>query len=167
MGASDDLKYPHLRRERDLLAETVTRGKPLLGVCLGAQLLAQGIGAEVSRGPELELGFGEVHLTEAGMADPVLGSEGPRVPVFHWHHDTFALPSGAVQLAASPLYEQQAFRIGEVAYGLQFHIELDDDAIDTIRPVLPAAFTIDNQVQARAFQAGRRILSNWWSLIKG
>jgi GMP synthase (glutamine-hydrolysing) len=165
MGACDDLHHPHLIRERRLLADAVRLGKPVLGVCLGAQLLAAALGAIVVRGPEHEIGFGEVELTPAGLEDPILGPEGRRLPVFNWHHDTFDLPSGAVNLASSPLYQRQAFRVGERAYGLQFHIELNDRAIEAIRPELPPGVRLDQAAQAEVASAGRRVFGRWWDEV--
>jgi GMP synthase (glutamine-hydrolysing) len=126
MGALDDADHPYLAAERAFLAECVARDLPVLGVCLGAQLLAAALGASVHRGPRGEVGAGTVTLTAAGLADPVLGGSGSgtaELPVVHWHHDTFDLPAGAALLASSERYEHQAFRHGR-AYGLQFHVEL-------------------------------------------
>ncbi|MGH9478241.1 MAG: type 1 glutamine amidotransferase [Terriglobales bacterium] len=127
MGVYDADQHPHLRAEIALLAACAGKAIPVLGVCLGAQLLAAALGATVERGPVLEIGAGEVTLTPAGRADPVLAeaaSDG-RLAVVHWHQDTFPLPAGATLLASSPLYARQAFRAGACAYGLQFHCEVD------------------------------------------
>jgi GMP synthase (glutamine-hydrolysing) len=125
MGVDDTDAHPHLAAERDLLAGALQLGLPVLGVCLGAQLLARALDGEVWRGPELEIGLGGVALTDQGRADPVLGPAGRAVPVLHWHQDTFEIPDGAVRLAGSPAYPNQAFRFGRLAYALQFHVELD------------------------------------------
>ena len=100
------------------------------GVCLGAQQLAAALGAEVTTGPGRRSGRVEVELTADGRRDPVLGPEynglsGTTVPCVHWHRDTFALPDGAVHLAATRAFPHQAFRVGDRAYGLQFHVEVD------------------------------------------
>lgn len=89
MGAHDDAAYPHLAGERELLAAAVAAGIPVLGVCLGAQLLAAALGGTVSRGPAPEVGLGTVSLTDTGRADPVLGPAGRYLRVLHWHADTF------------------------------------------------------------------------------
>lgn len=115
MGVRDTAKYPHLALEQRLLREAVEKGLPVLGVCLGAQLLAASLGARVGKGASPEIGFGEVILTPNGREDPVLGGAGDRVPVFHWHEDTFDLPRGAVHLARSALFPNQAFRVGRRA----------------------------------------------------
>ena len=118
---------PRMSEERALIAGAVEAGVPVLGVCLGAQLLASALGARVypgDAGPEE--GLGSVELTPAGREDPVLRGLGDTLAVVHWHGDTFDLPPGAAHLARSERYPQQAYRVGARAYGLQFHVEVDD-----------------------------------------
>jgi GMP synthase-like glutamine amidotransferase len=124
MNALDDAGHPHLAGERALLAAVVAAGRPVLGVCLGAQLLAAALGGSVRRGAVSENGIGTVALTGAGRADPVLGPAPSPLPVVHWHEDAIVPPPGAEVLASSPDCPCQALRVGEVAYGLQFHVEL-------------------------------------------
>ena len=112
MSAGDSSGHPHLVAERELIGHAVGAGVPVLGVCLGAQLLASACGAEVFRGEHPEVGVGEVELTPDGQRDPVLGPAGSPLPVLHWHADTFVLPPGAIRLARSYRYPNQAFRIG-------------------------------------------------------
>jgi GMP synthase (glutamine-hydrolysing) len=127
MGVYEAERVPHLKEEIALLGRMVAARRPVLGVCLGAQLLAAALGATVARGPAMESGAGEVELSEAGRTDPVLGGDGATaLPVVHWHQDTFPLPEGAVRLASSAMYREQAFRFGERVYGLQFHLEVND-----------------------------------------
>ena len=134
MGAYDTGKHPFLEQEVELLGACVAQDIPVLGICLGAQLLATALGSPVERGPVMEMGAGEVMLTEDGRQDPVLGFGPARLPVVHWHQDTFPQPPGAALLASSALYPQQAFRAGHSAYGLQFHIEVDDGLAAAWRP---------------------------------
>ena len=123
-SANDDL--PYLGEEMDLIRRFAREGTPLLGVCLGSQLVAKAFGARVYRGPRSEIGFfDDLHV--AG-SDPLLSGFGDPFTVFHWHGDTFDLPEGAVRLARSGLYANQAFRIGTTV-GLQFHLEVDRDMI--------------------------------------
>lgn len=123
MGAYDDALYPWLGPEKRLIAEAVRAGKPFWGVCLGAQLLAASLGASVAPGPAPEVGVLPVELTAAAAEDPVFAGAPPSFQAFHWHGDSYELPPGAVQLARSELYEQQAFVFAR-AYALQFHLEV-------------------------------------------
>lgn len=120
MGAYDDEVAPWLPSVRELLASAVDDGVPTIGICLGAQLLAVAVGGTVERGPAgPEIGLGEVTVT---TGDELLS---PGImPVVQWHHDAVtSLPASTEVLASSPLYTIQAFRVGEVAWGLQFHVE--------------------------------------------
>ena len=113
MDALDDEKHPALIGERALMAAAVERDLPVLGVCLGAQLLAIAGGGELLDGDNgSEDGLGPVELTDDGLSDPVLGPVGRDFEAMHWHEDTYTLPEGAVHLARSDRYEQQAFRLG-------------------------------------------------------
>jgi GMP synthase-like glutamine amidotransferase len=123
MGAYEDDAFPWLRDEKRLIAQAVSAGTPVWGVCLGAQLLAASLGALVAPGPEPEVGVLSVSRTAAGAADPVFSVLPDEFEALQWHGDTFALPDGAVQLARSDAYEQQAFVVNR-AYGMQFHIEV-------------------------------------------
>ena len=120
MGATDDDVAPWLPAVRSLLATAVDDGVPTLGICLGAQMLATVAGGEVARGSAgPELGYGEV---EVSASDELLTAGS--LPVVQWHYDTVTqLPEGAALLASSDRYAVQAFRVGDVAWGLQFHIE--------------------------------------------
>jgi GMP synthase-like glutamine amidotransferase len=123
MGANDDATHPWLGPEKRLIAAAVRAGTPYWGVCLGAQLLAASLGAPVARGPQPELGVLPVELTAAAAHDPVFETAPASFATLQWHGDTYELPAGAVQLARSRLYEQQAFVV-ERAYALQFHLEV-------------------------------------------
>jgi len=129
MGAYDGEKYPFLQQEDALIRDWVASDRPLLGICLGSQLMAKALGGEVFRGEHWEVGWHPVHFTPAGCEDPAFKGCPGEFAVFQWHHDTFTLPEGAVLLASSDLYENQAFRFGEKAYALQFHPEMTEDLI--------------------------------------
>jgi GMP synthase (glutamine-hydrolysing) len=123
MNVDDQHRHPHLRVELLAIEAALRQGKPVLGICLGAQLLAHVLGAPVSHHVRKEIGWYDLQLTSAGRHDRVLGHLGERAPVFQWHGCTFALPSSAEQLARTDTCEQQAFRFGTNAYGFQFHLE--------------------------------------------
>jgi GMP synthase-like glutamine amidotransferase len=166
MGVHDTDDFPWLESERALIRDVVDAGLPVLGVCLGAQQLAAALGAEVTTGAVEEIGPGEVALTADGRRDPVLGPEynglaGTSVPCVHWHRDTFALPDGAVHLAATRAYPHQAFRVGSRAYGLQFHVEVDESLADAWRPLLPDDITLDGAAVARVAGVGRRVFQRF------
>jgi GMP synthase (glutamine-hydrolysing) len=122
MNVDEVGRFPALALEREWLAEAVERGMPVLGICLGAQLLARALKADVRPGEGPEIGFGPVEFTDPG--DPVLGGLAPSTDVLHWHGDVFDLPPGATSLASSARTEHQAFRAGN-AWGMLFHPEAD------------------------------------------
>jgi GMP synthase (glutamine-hydrolysing) len=124
MSANDEAGHPWLIPEKRLIAEAVGGGVPYWGVCLGPQLLAASLGAPVSRGSQPELGVLAVQLTAAAAQDAVFAELPATFQTLQWHSETYELPLGAVQLARSTHYEQQAFVIGR-AYALQFHLEVD------------------------------------------
>ena len=122
--------YPNLATELEIIREAVERDISVLGICLGAQLLAKALGGSVSRNPTREIGWYDVELTEAGSIDPVLSTFSAVQPVFQWHEDGIDLPPDAVHLAASPASNVQAFRFGEHIYGFQFHLEVNRSLIE-------------------------------------
>jgi GMP synthase-like glutamine amidotransferase len=138
MGVYEMDRYPHLRIESRLIREAINRGMKILGVCLGAQMVAYCLGSEVYHGYQEEIGWESIELTGDGIKDPLMRklATHPRVgdfwrkfKVFHWHGDTFNPPIGAVLLARSELYKNQAFRYGDNVYGFQFHIEITKDML--------------------------------------
>ncbi|UCD34410.1 MAG: gamma-glutamyl-gamma-aminobutyrate hydrolase family protein [Nitrospiraceae bacterium] len=134
MAVYDSAGMPFLHYEVAMIRAFIRSGKPVLGVCLGAQVLAHSLKAEVFAGGKEEIGWDRVDITPEGMEDPVfstLAVDGaPCAEVFQWHGDTFDLPAKAVRLASSGTYQNQAFRYGANAYGLQFHIEVTPQIIE-------------------------------------
>ena len=127
MSVNDEAEQPWLAVEKRLIAEAVRAEVPFWGVCLGVQLLAASLGARVYPTAEPEVGLLPVFLTDAAETDPVFAGLPRELLTLQWHGDTFDLPQGAVRLAGSPAYPNQAFRFGETAYGVQFHIEVSPD----------------------------------------
>ena len=128
MSVNDDL--PYLREEEQLIRAAAAAGTPVLGVCLGAQLIARALGAEVRRNPVKEIGWFDIRMTQAAGDDLLFaGLSGPET-VFHWHGETFDLPSGAVLLGSSDHCRNQAFRYGAGVYGLQFHLEVTPEMVE-------------------------------------
>lgn len=124
-SALDDEDYPYMPTLRSLMRDFGDSGRSVLGICLGSQLLARAYGADNLLGAARELGWHGIAKTPEGAADPVLAAVPDAFTSFQWHDDTFTLPSGAVRLAANPVAENQAFRIGRATYGIQFHFEAD------------------------------------------
>ena len=130
MGVYEAATYPHLFHEIHCIQQAVRQHKPVLGICLGAQLIAAALEAEVTRHRETEIGWCDVSLTQEGKSDSLLGGLKPTEKIFQWHGDTFELPKGAVWLARSEACAHQAFRFGDKVYGFQFHLEVDEPMID-------------------------------------
>jgi GMP synthase (glutamine-hydrolysing) len=124
MGVGDLDDRPHLRQELDLIEQALRDERPVLGVCLGSQLLAHVLGADVRPGPQKEIGWDAVTLTDAAADDPLFRDVDDPFTAFHWHGDVFALPDGATCLAHTAQTEHQAFRYGDSVYGLLFHLEV-------------------------------------------
>ena len=127
--ALDDVNHPYLPAEAALARAFGEADKAVLGICLGAQILARAHGAKNILGRPIEFGWHAVRPTEAGRGDPVLAAIGEAAPIFHWHLDTYTLPPGAVHLAVSQQTQMQAFRIGRASYGIQFHFEAGTELV--------------------------------------
>ena len=130
MHAMDDVAYPHLNYETELIRAAVGSGRPVLGICLGAQLLARALGASVQSNAAREIGWHRVTLEPPAGEDALFRHFEPVERIFQWHADAFDVPEGATLLAASERCPHQAFRYGPEAYGLQFHLEVDPPLIE-------------------------------------
>lgn len=126
MGVHDESEHPWMRGEKHLVAAALEAGRPLLGVCLGAQMIAHVSGARVHRNRFQEIGWFPVEATDPGAERLALPR---RFDAFHWHGDAYQLPTGAVNLARTDACEQQMFMIGERVLGIQFHLEVTPDEI--------------------------------------
>ncbi len=129
MNVYEEDRYPFLKEEDLFIKEAIQRGKTLLGICLGAQLIAKALGAKVSKSPLREIGWYDVSLTAEGFKDPFFSCLPETFPVFQWHGDTFEIPKPAKLMATSHGVPHQAFRYGNNVYGLQFHLEVTEDMI--------------------------------------
>ena len=129
MNVYEEKQYPFLQEEESLIRKALIEEVPVLGICLGAQLLAKTCGARVKKAPQKEIGWYKVEKTGDGKKDILFNAGADRIQVFQWHEDTFDVPEGAVLLAEGKDCKNQAFRVGQNAYGLQFHIEVTEDVI--------------------------------------
>jgi GMP synthase (glutamine-hydrolysing) len=174
MSVNDDLAWLHA--EKRLVAAAVRGGSAFFGACLGAQLLAASLGGRVYPGGQPEVGLLPVTLTEAARCDPVFAGLPAQLMTLQWHGDTFDLPPGAVALASSPAYSSQAFRWGERAYAIQFHLELSTAMAREWAAVPAYAQALDQTLGPGSFGAllgeleggaeqlntdGRRLFSQW------
>ena len=177
-SAADDGTSPYIPRLLDLIRDFADADWPILGICLGAQLLARAHGERVYQHSLMERGFKPIASTPAGTEDPVMGSLGPVRHIMQWHYDTFDLPKDAVLLATGPDCANQAFRLGDSQYGLQFHPEVNPEiARDWVSraegatPEEVAAISREMEAQidrhlpeAAAF--ARDLARNWLELVR-
>ena len=172
MSANDD--YPYIQREIQYIRDARERGQMVLGVCLGAQLIAKALGARVHANPVKEIGWAPVTFMPAAANDPLFAGLPEAETIFHWHSETFALPPGAELLASSDACRHQAFRVGNCIYGLQFHLEVTPfmiaewcredeacgDAREVTQPIDPYAHAI------RSGELARLVFGRWGALVK-
>ncbi len=129
MNVYEEDRYPFLKDEDLFIKEAIQRGKAILGICLGAQLIAKALGAKVFKSPVKEIGWYDVSLTDEGSKDPFFSYLPKTFPVFQWHEDTFEIPKVGKLIVTSNFVPHQAFRYGEKVYGLQFHLEVTEEMI--------------------------------------
>ncbi len=176
-SAVDDDIHPYLPHLAKLMRCFAENEKAALGICLGSQILARAFGAQNLIGAASEFGWQEVKLTEHAAADPVLSPLPAAFPIFQWHNDTFTLPDGAVRLAANDAAENQAFRVGRAAYGIQFHFEADrplvakwnerfSDYLQEKRPDWALRHPLEAELHGPlADEVGLKIARNWVAQI--
>jgi GMP synthase (glutamine-hydrolysing) len=179
MGAYEEADHPWLVPEKELVREAVEDGRPVLGICLGVQVLASALGADVRPMEDgAEVGLLPVELTEEGRKDPLFEGVTEPLVTLQWHGDTFQLPDGAMRLASSPAAENQAFKAGS-SYGIQFHIEVTPEMarewaeVPAYRDSLAKALGRErgaeflSEVERRAGElhpAAKRLFANWLDL---
>ncbi|MEE8185766.1 MAG: gamma-glutamyl-gamma-aminobutyrate hydrolase family protein [Thermodesulfobacteriota bacterium] len=129
MGVYEEEKYPFIKDEIALIQLAIKMGKPVIGICLGGQLVAKAAGADVYRGRGQEIGWYQIKLTDEGLSDPLLAGLPGEFTVFQWHGDTFDIPDGGKNLASSESFRNQLVKVGRKAYGFQFHLEVTEGMI--------------------------------------
>ena len=178
MGVYEQDKYPFLRKEIRLIEDALGEARPVLGICLGSQLLAAALGAPVTRGPQKELGWHPVTLSRAAARDSLWRGLPKSFTAFHWHGDVFELPHAAAPLASSKLTEHQAFRYGDSAYGLLFHLEMTGQIIQRVmrkfrRELREVGLSEQGLLEGatarlRNLQTiGRAVFTRWSALVSG
>lgn len=129
MGVYEEKQFPWMTGELNAIRKCLEESIPVLGICLGSQMLAHAAGGQVFRGSQPEVGWYPITLTESGKLDPLLLGLPEQFNAFHWHGDTFTLPEGAQRLAGSALYPNQLFKVGSNAYGFQCHLEVTEEMV--------------------------------------
>lgn len=157
MSVNDEAELPWLAAEKRFIGEVIRLGRPVLGVCLGAQLIACALGGRVSANREREIGWFPVEAVV--QDDPALFRFPPSVEVFHWHGETFTLPAGAVRLARSAACDNQAFQFGKAVIGLQFHLETTPESarqiVEHCRDELKPAPHVQSEAEILVAENGR------------
>jgi GMP synthase-like glutamine amidotransferase len=172
MSANDG--HPYIQREIQYIRDAKERGQMVLGVCLGAQLIAKALGASVHANTVKEIGWAPVTFTPAAANDPLFAGLHEAEMIFHWHGETFTVPPGAELLGSSEACRNQAFRVGNRIYGLQFHLEVtpsmiaewcrEDEACGNAREVTQP---IDPYAHAtRSGELARLVFGRWCALLK-
>jgi GMP synthase-like glutamine amidotransferase len=152
MSVNDEDKFPWLALEKQFVREVIESGKPVLGICLGAQIIAKAMGAKVFPNQQKEIGWFPIHAVSS-IEDAVFSFPQSET-VFHWHGETFDLPPGAIRLAKSEGCENQAFQLGKRVIGLQFHLETTPESAREI-----VSHCRDELVPSRYVQTEEEILS--------
>lgn len=176
MGVNETDRFPFLRDEMRLIEAALREEKPVLGVCLGSQLLAAVLGSSVTKGAQKEIGWFRVELAESAQNDQLLGGIPPAFVACHWHGDIFPLPAGAVNLASSERTRVQAFRHGRNAYGFLFHMEVTIESlkgmVETFGSELEEAGVSGKEILRQASEyvsplqdIGRRVFAAWAALL--
>lgn len=158
MSVNESDRFPYIADEISLARDCVQKGKKMLGVCLGAQIMARALGARVYPGDKPEIGWHDIEIADDGLTDPLIvrlathprsGEVERKFKVFHIHGETFDIPEGAVRIAGSALYQNQAFRYGKNAYAFQYHIEVSREMIfEWLKDEAVDMATLQNETEA-------------------
>jgi GMP synthase (glutamine-hydrolysing) len=162
MSANDDL--PYIRQGLELINDAIALRLPILGVCLGSQLIAKALGARVYPNSVPEIGWYPVHWTPAAAHDRLHQGLSAPETVFHWHGETFDLPPGAELLASSEACRNQAYRVGKNVYGLQYHLEVTPEMLDDWRTEIPTPID-PNANAARLKEIAAQVFGRWCDLV--
>ena len=176
MGVYEHHWYPFLLDEIKLIETAIEEGKPVLGVCLGSQMLATALGARVTKAARKEIGWYPIRLEPDSAGDRLFGGAPSSFIAYHWHGDIFDLPGGARWLASSDLTEHQAFRCGTNAYGLLFHMEathrIVEDMVNGFADELREEQVDGQRILSKATdylpglqEIGRRVFAEWADLV--
>lgn len=158
MNADQQEQFSFLSPEKALIQAVMTKGIPIFGICLGSQLIARSLGAAVTQNPVKEVGWTPIHLTQAGLQDPLFSVLGDGNPQFQWHEDRWELPPGATLLAGSADCAHQAYRIGASHYAVQFHPEM---TLETIQQWLDESHSLSSEAKATILADSHRYLSQY------
>ena len=161
MGVYERDRHWFIDAEAGLVRNAVAEGIPVLGICLGSQIIADALGGRVTRHSAKEIGAMTVDLTSEGLADPLFDGLDASLSVFQWHGDTFSLPPGGVQLAFSPVTPNQAFRHGHGTYGFQFHLEVTLDMVEAWLAEYEAEVASERLDPRLILEASRRECKRW------
>ncbi|MEO1523419.1 MAG: gamma-glutamyl-gamma-aminobutyrate hydrolase family protein [Cyanobacteria bacterium J06633_2] len=173
MNAHEDEKFPHLQQTVNLIHQFHAANKPIMGICLGAQLVARAFGSQVYPHHVPELGFSPLRVIEAGTQEPWLQNIPENLHLMQWHFDTFDLPTQATLLMTNDICSHQAYRIGSTVYGFQFHLEVTPDMvlswlaakqdwIDTHHPGLDQQIKSQLQVYAQSSDQFAEAVAQYW-----
>ena len=176
MGVYEHERYPFIRGEMRLIENALSKDKPILGVCLGSQLLASALGASVRKGEQKEIGWHRVTLSESSRQDSLTGGMGGSFMAYHWHGDIFDLPADSTRLASSRLTTTQAFRYGNKTYGFLFHMEITPEILrgmtatfaDELKEVRLDGGELIRQAEAHLPQLqmiGTQVFERWAELL--
>ncbi|MGE5416808.1 MAG: type 1 glutamine amidotransferase [Acidobacteriota bacterium] len=155
MNVDEDDKYPWLMPEKQFIRKAIEAGKVVLGLCLGAQLIARVMGAEVTRNEHQEIGWFSVAMTSDGIRSEVFSALPPSLIVFQWHGDTFSIPKGAVRIAGSEACPNQAFEYNGRVIGLQFHLEYSRDSIEQLIKNCGSEIVAGRYIQSAEYMLGQ------------